>query len=114
MNLFEVLIALAIMSAISAVVIAGSGGASPRLQMQEAVAALQSQAATSRHRAVKIGQTVVLAIEDADCNGDVSASKLHFFADGTARADALCLTISDAVMRLVLDPLTGRLKQVER
>jgi len=112
MNLFEVLVTLAIISAVTAVVLSGRGTQHPGLQLQKQASELVAQAATHRNRAVGLGQTVTARFEKLRCDALGGVAEIAFFPDGTARGDALCLSQDDLRVELRPDPLTGRLVQV--
>ena len=107
-TLFEALIALAIISLVAGLVLATNTGPSARLRLEAEISRLAEDASIHRARAVALATDVVWAPTAATCDGP--PIKASFFADGTAEASDICLTLGGEEARLTLDPVSGRLR----
>ncbi len=109
LTLFEVLVALTLITLVTGVVIAMRPTPSPELRLNAAMSQLFDEASAARLRAVTTGADVVWEADASDCNGN--GAMVVFFADGTATESSLCVTIDDRNITLIVDPLTGRVRE---
>jgi Tfp pilus assembly protein FimT len=104
-TLLETLVVLSILAFIVGAVAGLRRGPSPGLSLKRAAAERVETAAQQREAAIRSGLETKLLIEDS-CD---AGKTIRFRPDGTAQGPDICLALSGHSLRLVLDPLTGRL-----
>ncbi len=102
------MIGLAILSLMLGIVAASSRGPSDSLLLQQDAAQLQRTLTDLRADSIQTGQPVSFDTTDLTC--DDARTEIVFFPDGSAFGEQLCLRRNDLIMRLDLDPLTGRIQ----
>ncbi len=107
-TLLEALVALAILSLVTALVATAARGPSPRLALQRLAAERIAEATEVRLAAIRSGVTQSYSAPDA-CNG---LSTIIFHPNGTASGADLCILHGDITLRIALDPVAGRLSPV--
>ncbi len=109
-TLFEVLVALAVISLMTAVVLAARPTPSPALRLNAAASALIEDATRARHRAVTTATDQVWTPDALSCDG--AEVRITFYADGSADTSDICLSEEERQMRLEINVLAGRLAEV--
>ncbi|NSX56917.1 hypothetical protein [Parasulfitobacter algicola] len=107
-SLFEVMLALGILSLMLGVIATSSRGPSDTLLLQQDAAAMQRNLTDLRAQSIQTGQPVSFDTTGLSC--DANPKPIVFFSDGSAQGQPLCLRKNDLTLSLILDPLIGRYK----
>lgn len=111
-SLLEMLVVLAILSAIAVIALPKLSGPSPRLELKRQTAAWSARIAEGRLTAVSEGRQVTLFLESSACAAQ--EDWITVFPDGVVQGPDLCLTAGPEELRLHPALLTGRLDEVIR
>ena len=111
-SLLEMLVVLAILSAVALIALPRLSGPSPRLELRQQTAAWSARIAEARLRAVSDGKLVTLFLEGSAC--EAQEDRITVFPDGVVQGPDLCLTAGPEVLRLHPAMLTGHLEKVVR
>lgn len=106
-SLFEILLVLALLAAVTAVAFPALRNPSAALAAARRAATWSDRFAAARDRAVRDTRITTLDLTDAAC--DATLTTATFFPDGTVASPDLCVTSAGILQRLHANPLTGRL-----
>lgn len=111
-TLFEALIALSILSLVTAAIVILRPAPSSALLLNQAASELIESAAAHRQRAVVEGEAAAWKQNVLTCEGQPFEAK--FYPDGSADPGEICVTVEQQMLKMILHPISGRLEIIDQ
>lgn len=109
-SLLEALVSIAILAAIMTVFISSRTSPSHTLKVDQAIAEIASNVATSRLQAIRQRTVYEISLGTPSCNGEDQTVTL--FPDGTGQSAPLCILVEGQQVHVAIDPFTSALAKV--